>query len=346
MGIVSISTKTSINERKQTHLDVCKTSSPESTKSAGFEELQLVHNALPELSLNEIDTSTNFLGKKIRFPLFFSCMTGGSAEGKKANHLLAKVAEKFSLPFGLGSIRVALEDSSRLADFSLRKVAPTIPIMANLGAQQLQAPNLSVVLKELDVDALVVHLNCGQELFQKEGDVDFRGLFDAIKKTVSTLDLPIIVKETGFGISYQNVQKLIDIGVSYVDLAGSGGTNWILVENKDAKEFADWGLPTAPLLDACRDFPGKILASGGIRSGLDIAKAIALGAEASGMALPLIQLALNGGQEAVENALEHYESTLQKAMLLTGSQDIETLKKTALIRSMKHRDLTQQLKGV
>lgn len=357
-NLVSDSTP-SISKRKQSHIDICKAGSGsiiESSHACGFESIQFIHQALPELSYEEISTEMEFLGKTIRLPLFISCMTGGSEQGHHANCQLALAAQKMKLPIGLGSMRVLLQEPNRIKDFAMRLYAPDVPIIGNIGAVQMREIDfnqLKNLIKEQDLNALAIHLNCGQELFQKGGDRDFRGLKDAISKAINTLAIPIIVKETGFGINPFLVKELVAMGVAYVDLAGAGGTNWILVEhacnplkNSPAEEFSHWGNGTAMLLDASRNFHGKVLASGGLRSGMDLAKAIALGAKLGGMALPFIRSALDGGSEAVCEQIEHYANVLKGVMMLTGNKSLSEFQNTPLIKSIDFKNAVSSLESV
>ncbi len=352
MGTVNTTTTPEISKRKQSHLDVCvkKADLVSQRTTAGFEEVFFFHNALPEIDFDAIDTKETFLNTSIDLPLFISCMTGGSDEGKKANRELAKAAEIKKIPLGLGSCRVLFEHPERFSDFYLRKEAPSIPLLANLGGVQLKKIEMNALkemLKKLEVNALVIHLNPAQEMFQKGGDRDFTQVIDAISLAVEKLPLPVIVKETGFGISPTLVKGLLERGVAFVDVAGAGGTNWILVEtvaNDDpsGEEFINWGLPTAPLLDAL-DYPQKILASGGLRSGIDLAKSLALGAHLGGMALPFIQAAIQGGSEKVLETCTLIETSLKRVMLLTGCQNLKNLRDAPLIRSKDHLHLVEQI---
>lgn len=327
----------------------------ESSGSSFFEDAMFIHHALPELSVEEIDTSIQFLGKTVSSPYFISCMTGGSDQGLTANKELAKAAQQLGIPLGLGSMRVLFQHPERLPDFQIRTVAPDIPIIANIGAVQLKhlpIHELEEWLKKLEVDALAIHLNCGQELFQDGGDTDFRGQKDTIRQTIDTLQFPIIVKETGFGIRPKEVQELVNMGVAYVDLAGAGGTNWITVEHFSKQSddmatsaFMDWGTPTAILLDATREFEGKVIASGGLRSGMDLAKSLALGSVTGGMALPFIQAAIEGGVEETLVLANTIERVLKATMVLTGSRTIADLRKQPLIRSIEFSDFVQRLKA-
>ena len=354
MAIVSTTTLTNISKRKQHHLDICTQKPVEGSGSSFFKDIMFIHHALPELNVDAIDTSLDFLGKKIASPLFISCMTGGSDQGLDVNKELAKAAQQMQIPLGLGSMRVLFKQPERIKDFQMRSVAPDIPILANIGAVQLKEipiKALQELLKRLEVNALVFHLNCGQEFFQVNGDTDFRGLKKIIHQTIDGLNLPIIVKETGFGIRPKEVKELIEMGVDFVDLAGAGGTNWITVEhlshqseNMAANAFVDWGTPTAILLDATQEFEGKILASGGLRSGMDLAKSIALGAVAGGMALPFIQAAIDGGKEEILRLGQTIQTVLKATMLLTGSSTLKDLRKQAMIRSIEFANFVDRLK--
>ena len=259
-----------------------------------------------------MDPSVRFLETRIPLPIFISCMTGGSGKGLEANHGLARAAQATGLPVGVGSFRVLFDHPELAPHFRLKSLAPDVPVLANIGAVQVrdrQAAEILEWVRRLEVQALVVHLNPGQELFQPEGDRDFRGLKAAIAKLIEKCPVPLIVKETGFGILPSTVRELLGCGAAYVDLAGAGGTNWITVESyrlppeerASAAEFSDWGLPTAMLLaalgaEAGRQDAGRVLASGGVRGGLDAAKAVALGAPLAGLALPFIRAVRKRGR--------------------------------------------------
>lgn len=347
-----------IPQRKQSHLDVCN--SPEnysfhSGSSSGFESVHFIHEALPEISLDDIDTSCDFLGMRVSLPLFISCMTGGTPDGKNANHILAKAAQEKNIPVGIGSIRVLLEEPDLFEHFNIRSLAPDVPIMANISAVQVRngdVDKLYSCLERLAVDACVIHLNPGQELFQPGGDRDFSGLLNAIEQAAKTCPVPIIVKETGCGISPSRIHDLLERDVRYVDIAGAGGTSWILVEacrlsktEEDlAREFRSWGIPTALVLDAAEDMSGRILASGGIRTGTDIAKSIALGAGLAGIGTPFIQDVLSGDAPAVIRRIEGIEKTLKFTMLLTGSKTLADLKKAPVIRDPGFSQKVEALK--
>jgi isopentenyl-diphosphate delta-isomerase len=287
-----------------------------------------------------VDPSTRFLDHDLRLPLFISCMTGGSPGGLDANRELARAAQATGLPVGVGSFRVLFAQPELAEHFRLKSLAPDVPVLANLGAVQVRdRPHAEIGewLRRLEVQALVVHLNPGQELFQPEGDRDFRGLKSAIARLCESSPVPVIVKETGFGILPADVRELLGSGAAYVDLAGAGGTNWIRVEayrlpaeeRAAAAEFADWGLPTAVLLGALRG-TDRVLASGGLRGGLDAAKAVALGARLAGLALPFIREAVAGGAEAVIRLVRRLELAFRAAMVLTGSRTLADLRRGVL----------------
>ncbi len=337
----------SISERKAKHLSICLDPSLRGVEGfgAGFEGLSFRHRAMPELALDQVDTGASFLGKPIPLPFFVSCMTGGSAEGFRVNKELAAAAQQLGVPVGTGSVRVLFEHPELDIHFALKSLAPDVPLMANIGAVQVRDQSYTMlddVVARIGADALVIHLNPGQELFQEDGDTDFRGIKDAVAAFIRRAPYPVMVKETGFGIHPDDSRFLLDAGAAYVDLAGSGGTNWIAVEgyrgtDEDivaAAEFETWGYRTAPLLAASPVDSGRILASGGLRTGMDVAKALALGAVSCGMALPLAREAANGGAKAVVAYVRRLERVLRGVMVLTGSRTVADLRRDAvLVRS-------------
>ncbi|MEI6385527.1 MAG: type 2 isopentenyl-diphosphate Delta-isomerase [Spirochaetota bacterium] len=349
----------SASERKERHLSICVDPVLHRVETraggSGWERLSFAHRALPELSLAAIDSGSGFLGYRLRLPLLASCMTGGSAGGGRVNQVLAAAANEARIAFGLGSFRVLLRDSSWLADFQLRRLLPDVPLLANIGAVSLREHGHAAVLdiaRRLEADALVVHLNPAQELFQEGGDRDFVGLRDALSGLFEASPLPVIVKETGFGIGPAEARALLAAGASQIDLAGAGGTNWIAVEAERldpgplrdaAADFQEWGYPTALLLAAIAGGgtePARLIASGGIRSGLDLAKALALGAGLVGTALPLLRAVESGGRDGALAFIERLAFGLRSVMLLTGSASIEALRRGILIAdSSFHADV-------
>lgn len=346
-----------IGSRKAQHLDICVDSSRYQVESGSsrFDEVHFFHTPLPELDVATIDTSLPMLGHRVSLPFFISSMTGGSAQGYQANKDLAAAAQACRIAVGMGSIRILFRKPEVFEHFYLRRIAPDIPIFANLGGVQIRDMDhkeISEVLKRLEVSALAVHLNPGQELFQSGGDRNFSGVLDGIARFATHSPVPIIVKETGFGIDPLQAQRLIDAGAAYVNLAGSGGTNWVTVESyresedmfAAAEEFRDWGMPTALLLSACRsqNLQQRILASGGLRSGMDIAKAVAMGAEAAGFALPFIRAVVEQGSEGAIAIIERVRKVFTSAMALTGSSTLDQFRRSPLWFDTRLQEDTEQ----
>lgn len=333
-----------ISSRKAEHIEICLNYDVSfKKKSTGFESLQLVHNALPELNYSEIDTRVEFLSKELSFPLMVSGITGGFEAAEGINEKLARVCQKVKIGLGLGSQRQVLENSNYLRSFSIvRETAPEIPIVSNIGAAQIvQDFNLSAIKRIINLvkaDALAIHLNPLQEVLQPEGDPNFKGVLQAIVRLVQALELPVIVKETGAGISGVVAQRLVDAGIQYIDVAGAGGTSWAAVEyhrssHKElAKKFWDWGLPTAwCLLEVTKVKGVKIISSGGIKDGIDIAKSIALGADMTAAARPLLKILFAQGEEGLTDTLRKWQKELKTTMFLTGCRTIKDLKNAKIL---------------
>ena len=294
-----------------------------------FDRWRLPHNALPKLSLEEIDTSLTFLGRRLRAPLLVSCMTGGTPEAAALNRNLATAAQASGIALGVGSQRAALEERSLAWTFQVRDVAPDIPVLANLGAAQLNRgyglDECRAAVAMIDADALVLHLNVLQEAIQPEGDTDFRGLLERIGAVAEGLEVPVIVKEIGCGISGDVARRLHDAGVRIIDAAGLGGTSWARIEGRRADDedlgerFADWGIPTPEAIRAVAAIPGlTVIGSGGVRSGIDVAKTVALGATLAGMAQPFLAPARESAG-AVQARIRRILRELRVAMLCTGA---------------------------
>jgi len=361
MGTVSTPSgePSGIGIRKKKHIEICVDApayAVEAGPSAGFDGVSFVHQALPDLDADSIDTRVRFLDHEVALPLFISCMTGGSAEGFAANTNLARAAQEARVPVGLGSIRILLDEPSLFEHFHVKPLAPDVPVLANIGAVQARdIPHATVfeMLRRLEVQALAVHLNAGQELFQPDGDRDFRGLEPAIGRLCEGSPVPVIVKETGFGINPVLARRLLDLGVRYVDVAGAGGTNWVAVESYrlpesrfvGARSFDQWGLPTALLLDALADRRGRILASGGVRSGVDVAKSLALGAELAGLALPFIRAVVRDGVEGAVALIDELSRVLKAAMVLSGCADVAELRRAPLLRSQQFVQAVEALRA-
>ena len=323
-----------IKDRKQDHLKICTEEDVEAG-SSGLADVRLVHRALPELNFDEIYMGIRFLGKKLSYPLIIEAMTGGVAEAGKINKEVASVAQEYGIGFEVGSQRAAIDDPGLADTFRVRDVAPDIFLIGNLGAVQL---NYGYSLREcrkavdmIDADALALHLNPLQEVIQGEGNKNFSGLARRINGIASKLDKPVIVKETGCGISYETAAKL---KVSAIDVAGVGGTSWSLVESYRStgvkrdigRTFAGWGIPTADAIRETAKLNVPVIASGGIRTGLDAAKAMALGAECAGVALPVLEAWDKNGKKGVKDFLERFVYELKVAMFLTGSRSVKELR--------------------
>jgi isopentenyl-diphosphate Delta-isomerase len=313
--------------------------------TTGLENYQFIHNALPELDLNSIDTSVSVFGRQLQSPLLISSMTGGTEQAFQINKLLAEAAQTHRIAMGLGSQRAALENPDLARTFQVRQIAPDILLFANLGAIQLNySYDISHCQRAVDMveaDALILHLNVLQEAVQPEGDIRWSGLLKKIGQVCKELKRPVVVKEVGWGISKQTAKRLKDAGVSAIDVAGSGGTSWSEVEYhraptefhaQVARTFADWGIPTADSLQMARKGAPKLplFASGGLRDGLDIAKCIALGATLGGMASPYLKAAARSA-EALDEMVRIIVHQLRIAMMASGAPNITALQQTPLL---------------
>ncbi len=350
-------TSKTIVERKHSHVEICLHGDIAfNRKTTGLERFEFEHNALPEICFSDIDLSTTFLGKKIGAPLMISSMTGGYSEAATVNQRLAEAAEHFRIPLGVGSMRQALENSAYRDSFAIvRKYAPSVQIFANIGAPEiakgLTDTEINIMLELLEADGLIVHLNAAQELFQPEGNTDFKDFLQQLSIITAKIPVPVMVKEVGCGISASSATRLIEAGVKVIDVAGAGGTSWQKVEEirytrqfghdtrfsiSALEELLNWGIPTAQcLLDIStlkKEHPEfstiEIIASGGIQSGTDIAKSLALGAHLAASANGILK-ALH--QEALEATIETWLNDLRAVMFLTGSASIMELRQKSLI---------------
>lgn len=308
--------------------------------SSGFEDYRFVHCALPEFDLEDVKTSTALLGKPLVAPFFISSMTGGTPEASLINQRLAEAAQAAGIGMGVGSQRAAIEDPSLEDTFRVRRLAPDILLLANLGAIQLNCgyglDECRRAVEMVEADALILHLNSLQEALQPEGETCFAGLLSKIEAVCRTLEVPVVVKEVGWGISEQVARQLAGAGVAAIDVAGAGGSSWSQVEmyraatdcqRQVAAAFAGWGIPTAEsLLMARRGAPDlPLLASGGIRDGIQVAKAIALGADACGIAGAFLHAA-NESVAAVADLITVFVTQLRVAMFAAGAVDITALR--------------------
>jgi isopentenyl-diphosphate delta-isomerase len=329
---------------KTQHIEACLTDAVEYTKTTGFERYEFANNALPEVSLEDISIATHLVGKNLKAPLMISPMTGGVDRALEINRTLARAAERWQIPMGVGSQRVGIEDSARAHTFQIRKEAPTTLLFANIGAVQLvkgwTSDHARRAIEMIDADVLFLHLNPIQEAIQG-GDQDFRGLTEKIRVVVKELHKdgkPVFVREVGFGLTEDAVRRLIDTGISGIDCAGAGGTSWAKVEGICAKSerrrvmgnvFGEWGVPTAESILNVRAVSERIplIATGGLRSGVDVAKAIALGADIGSMARPML-VAADLGDAAIDAFIEQTLTELKICMFGVGAPHLEALKGT------------------
>lgn len=326
-----------IEQRKRDHLAPFRVAEADPIEtSTWLEHVRLVPQALTDVDVDALDLRTGFAGRSLSAPLFITGMTGGTPEAREINRGIARVAQELGLGFGLGSQRAMLECPDLDATYQVRDVAPDILIAGNLGIVQAAAASpaeIRALLARVGADVLCVHLNPAQELLQPEGDRRFAGTAAALGRLVEALDVPVIIKETGAGLSRETATRLVELGVRWCDVAGLGGTSWPAVELRrtgasddlQRAAFTDWGIPTAASLVELRDVPLGLMASGGIRTGLDLARALALGARIGGMAAPVIRAWFSGGESAVRQLLVGVLQGLRVAMILTGSRTLEDL---------------------
>lgn len=326
-----------INQRKLDHINIVSGGGAIDRRQYYFDRILLTHRALPELNLADIDPSTSFLGKPLSFPLLISSMTGGADEELvKINRNLALAAEAEGVALAVGSQRVFLSDDAAQESFELRQHAPTTVLLSNLGAVQLNYDmgfaDCEAVVKVLDADGLYLHLNPLQEAVQPEGDTDFSGLRDKIAVIVQTLKKPVLIKEVGAGISSEDVERLLAAGVKYIDVAGSGGTSWSMVESKRSDDpqlgemFCDWGIPTPAALRMMKPYRHEVnlIASGGVRNGIDMVKSLILGASMCGMARPFLNPARESA-DAVRAVIRRIRREFTTTMFLLGAGKIESI---------------------
>lgn len=336
---------TRTSARKTDHIRINLEEDVRSKLTTGLERYFFLHNALPELDLDKVDLSVEIFGKTLKAPLLISAMTGGSREAAQINQRLAEAAQASGIAMGLGSQRAAIEDKDLEASYRVRNVAPDILLFANLGAVQLNygygLSHLQQAVDMIEADALVLHLNALQEAVQPEGNTNFSGLLKKIEIMCKQLPVPVVVKEVGWGISSETAKQLAHAGVRAIDVAGAGGTSWTQVEMHRAETenqarlaaaFGDWGISTSESIIQIREavHSMRIFASGGLRSGVDIAKCIALGAELGGMAGPFLKAA-DDSSEAVVEAIDHLARELLVTMFAAGAGDIPTLQRVPLV---------------
>jgi isopentenyl-diphosphate delta-isomerase len=314
--------------------------------STGLDDYFFMHQALPELDFAKISTATSLFGKPLKTPLMISSMTGGTAEASEINRILAESAQELGIAMGLGSMRAAIEEPDLAYTYQVRDIAPDILLFANLGAVQLNygyGPDECRQAVEMsEADALILHFNALQEAVQPEGDSDFSGLLSKVERVCRSLSVPVVAKEVGWGFAQETARQLASVGIAAIDVAGAGGTSWSQVEMfrapterhaRVAGAFIDWGIPTAYSIQYCRKAaPGiPIIASGGIKNGIDVAKCIALGAQAAGIAGDFLRAAVSGGVEGVIEVAGAITDELRVAMFGCGAEDISSLAETQLV---------------
>jgi isopentenyl-diphosphate delta-isomerase len=333
-------------KRKAEHIRICLEQKSQSRKvTSGFEDINLVYRALPEINKQKISLATSFLGKKLSAPLIVGAMTGGTEEATQINASIAQAVEKLGLGMGVGSQRAAIEDKKLEKTYAIaRKMAPTAFLIANIGGVQLVhgygIKEVKRVIEMIDADAVAVHLNALQEAIQPEGQTNFKGVLAKIGEIAGELDKPIIVKETGSGISAEDAKALEAAGVKAIDVGGVGGTSFAAVEyyriGKEGRHnlgeaFWDWGIPTAiSLIETTQTVKLPVIASGGVRSGIDIAKALALNASLASICQPVLQAAVKGAKET-EDTLTIYIEELKTAMFLVGAEKTADLPKKPIV---------------
>lgn len=329
-----------IKARKDDHIDLCATDQVAfKERSTLLEEVTFVHDSLPDLALEDLDTSVELLGKKLKAPIVIASMTGGTERAGEINMALAAIAERRGYGFGLGSQRAMQKRPETAKTFRVRDVAKTTLVIGNLGvvqARDQKTETIRALVDEVGADALFLHMNPAQELIQPGGDRDFRGGLETFARLVRDLGKPVVAKETGCGIGKKLAERLRAVGVTTADVSGAGGTSWVGVETLRAegpqKDLGtllwDWGIPTAASVAWVAGAGLTPIATGGIKSGLDIARAIALGARAAGVARHALMAYMEGGPEGAERFFDRLERELAAVMLLTGSRKISDLGKT------------------
>lgn len=329
-----------IKQRKKEHVELSVSGDVEYGFSTGFERYHFNHNALPEVNFEDVRTEVTLLGRSFSFPLFISSMTGGYTDAGRVNTIIAEFCEAENLPFGVGSQRIMLEDPDTTSTFSVvREKAPNAFIASNIGGAQLVGglpkDDVARLVESIKADAIIVHLNPLQELMQPEGDRSFKGVEEGIKRLVKDSPVPVLVKETGAGISGKVARRLLKKGVSVIDISGAGGTSWAKIENRREQNrdpqniFDDWGLSTVECLLETAEIKGEfdfeLIASGGIRSSFDIVKALCLGADFTAAASPVIKAIADDGYDGLETLFNSWKHQVKIIMTLLGCERLEQL---------------------
>jgi isopentenyl-diphosphate Delta-isomerase len=342
-------------KRKNEHLEFCMKQDVEfQTRDAWLDCVGFVHQAVPDVALSDIDLSTRFLGKRLDAPFLIGAMTGGTPEAGRVNRQLAEVAAEFGIGLALGSQRAMIEDSVAEKSFQVRDVAPDILLLGNIGIAQaaaMKSADVRDLIDHINADGINLHLNTAMEIFQHEGDRAPDKPWAAIRRLSKSLGRKLIVKETGCGISRETAMRLVECGVKTIDVAGVGGTSWVRVENlrrggapEGLEFFEEWGIPTAASLVELRNVKVSTIASGGLRTGLDLARSIALGAEIGSAALPTLRALGSGGKKGLRRWLESLFFGLKTTMALTGCRKVADLRKTPIVLADPLRDYALQRK--
>lgn len=319
-----------ISQRKSDHIALCASGEVEfRQKGTLLDQVQLIHDALPDRHVDDVDLTTMVLGKKLKAPIVISAMTGGTDEAQQLNRDLARVAEELGLGFGLGSQRAMAIRPQTTRTYTVRDVAPTMLLLGNIGlvqAREMSTAQLQKLVDDVGADALCVHLNPAMELIQPGGDRDFRSGREVLKRLHEELSVPVVVKETGCGLSRSVGLAVRSLGITAVDVSGAGGTSWVGVETKRAEaglralgeELWDWGIPTGASVGLLADLGLTIIATGGLRTGVDVAHALALGATVGGLAAPVLRAYKAGGYEGTVRYLQGVIDTVRAITFLTG----------------------------
>jgi isopentenyl-diphosphate Delta-isomerase len=338
---------TQITERKSKHIRINLEEDVESGLTTGLERFRFIHQALPEMDLDEVGLSQELFGKTVAAPILISSMTGGTDEAGTINRVLAEAAQETRVVIGVGSQRAAIEQAELEVTFKIRHLAPDVLLFANLGAVQLNygygIEQCRRAVEMIEADALILHFNALQEAVQPEGDTRFAGLLSKVEEICKYLPVPVIAKEVGWGFSAKAARLLAGAGIAAIDVAGAGGTSWSQVEMHRAHSesqarlaaaFVQWGIPTADsIIQVRRSAPDlKIIASGGLRTGIDIAKCIALGAVLGGMAGPFLKAAVKS-PEMVVQTIREVQREIQVTMFAAGAANLDALQQTPLIET-------------
>jgi isopentenyl-diphosphate delta-isomerase len=338
----------SIMKRKQRHIRVSLEENVDSEIPTGFGDVSLIHRAVPEIDLRDVDASTKLFGRQLSAPLIISAITGGTEEAERINRILAKVAQKHEIGIGVGSQRIAIEQPELERTFSVvREAAQDTLVIGNIGCPQISlgwgVKEARKAIEMVGADALAIHMNPLQEAVQVRGDTKYRGIVKKIKELTGSLEVPVVMKETGAGISYEDAERLEAVGVAGFEISGLGGTSWAAVEHHIAREMGEermeyigkalwsWGIPTAcSLVEVRTASKGKVIASGGLRNGLEVAKALTLGADAVGIAKPFLQKAVEG-EEALDKYIEMIIDETKICMFLVGARNLAEMSKVPAV---------------